>query len=82
MNTAFIIEKLKEQKLLDQTVQKYTLLINDKMDEQGALFFIPLGQNKEVKIVISAPHHQALMNSKENLTYQMLLNNKNIMVLK
>lgn len=81
MNIQIIQEKLKSQQLLDTTIKKYTLLIDDKMNEQGALFFVPLG-GKEVKIVIPSPFHQDFLKDESTITYKKLLQQKEIIILK
>lgn len=81
MNIQIIQDKLKALKLLDSKITKYTLLIDEKMIEQGALFFIPLG-NKEIKAVISAPKHQDFLMDENKITYKNLLAHKDIIILK
>lgn len=81
MNIQIIQDKLKSQQLLDSKIQKYTLLVDEKMSEQGALFFVPVG-NKEIKIVIPAPHHQNFLKDDTHVTYKNLLVRKDIVVLK
>ena len=67
--------------MLDAAVVKYTMLIDEKMNEQGALFFIPLG-NKEIKVVIPAPAHISFLKDESKVTYKNLLLNKDIIILK
>ena len=81
MNIQIIQDKLKALQLLDSKIQKYTLLIDDKMMEQGALFFVPLG-GKEIKIVIPAPTHQVFLKDESKVTYKNLLLQKEIIILK
>lgn len=81
MNIQIIQDKLRAQNLLETKILKYTLLIDDKMSEQGALFFIPLG-NKEIKIVLPAPSHQDFLKQESQVTYKNLLLHKQIIVLK
>ena len=81
MNIQIIQDKLKAQQLLDSKIQKYTLLVDEKMNEQGALFFVPLGKG-EIKIVIPAPHHQDFLKEDTQVTYKNLLLRKDIVVLK
>lgn len=81
MNIQVIQEKLKAQQMLDAAVVKYTMLIDEKMNEQGALFFIPLG-NKEIKVVIPAPDHISFLKDGSKVTYKNLLLNKDIIILK
>lgn len=81
MNIQLIQEKLKAQQLLDSIIKKYTLLIDEKMNEQGALFFIPLG-SKEIKIVLPSPFHQDFMREESNVTYKNLLSQREIIILK
>ena len=61
MNIEQIKNKLKDQKILEDKIKKYTLLIDDKMNEQGALFFVSIGGGKEIKIVLSSPDHTAFL---------------------
>lgn len=81
MNIQIIQDKLKSLQLLDTIIAKYTLLIDEKMNEQGALFFILLG-NKEIKIVLPAPSHQDFLKNEEKITYKNLLLRKEIIILK
>ncbi|NGM71808.1 hypothetical protein [Sphingobacterium sp. SGL-16] len=81
MNIQIIQDKLKALKLLDNNITKYTLLIDEKMIEQGALFFIPLG-NKEIKAVIPAPTHKYFLMNEDKITYKNLLAHKDIIILK
>lgn len=82
MNIQVIQDKLKAQQLLDSKIQKFTLLIDEKMNEQGALFFVPLGNNKEIKIVIPAPQHDVFLADESQVTYKNLLLRKEIIILK
>ncbi|MCA5004912.1 hypothetical protein [Sphingobacterium bovistauri] len=81
MNIQTIQEKLKSQQLFDSIIQKYTLLIDEKMIEQGALFFVPLG-GKEIKIVLPAPLHKDFLADESQITYKKLLLQKEIIILK
>lgn len=82
MNIQVIQHKLKAQQLLDSKIQKFTLLIDEKMNEQGALFFVPLGNNKEIKIVIPSPLHDVFLADESQVTYKNLLLRKEIIILK
>ncbi|MGN0003800.1 MAG: hypothetical protein ACI35V_10240 [Sphingobacterium composti] len=82
MNIQIILNNLNAQQLLDAKIKKYTLLTDEKMIEQGALFFVPLGSNKEIKIVIPAPSHQHFLNDESKITYKNLLAQKEIIILK
>lgn len=79
MNT--LINSLKEQKILDSKVEKYTLLVNEEQEVQGALFFIPHG-SREVKVIIQAPHHAKILIDNEAPTYKAVLNCKEALLLK
>lgn len=81
MNIQIIQEKLKAQQMLDAAVVKYTMLIDEKMNEQGALFFIPLG-NKEIKVVLPAPAHLDFLKDESKVTYKNLLQSRDIIILK
>ena len=81
MNIQIIQERLNEDKIFDHIIKKYTLLVDDKMQEQGALFFIPFG-SKEIKIVLPNPFHHDILKEKELLTYRQLFMQKEIILLK
>lgn len=82
MNIQLIQDKLKSQQLFDNVIEKYTLLIDEKMNEQGALFFVPIGNNKEIKIVIPAPFHHDFLKEASMVTYKNLLLRRDIIILK
>ena len=81
MNPTVLISKLKESKTLDNAVQKYTLIVNDKSEEQGALFFIPVG-GKEFKVLVPAPFHKDLIQEDQVASYNKVLNHKEAAILK
>lgn len=80
MDLSSIIAQLKKDNLLEEVIKKHTLLIDDKMNEQGALFFIPFNK-KEIKIVLPAPVHQIFLKQEQNVTYKNLLAQKEIIIL-
>lgn len=76
-----IIKSLEQAKKLDYPVEKYTMLVNEKSETEGVLCFIPLG-NKEVKVLLPAPHHKDFINLSEIPTYRLLLKHQELIVLK
>lgn len=81
MNITIITEKLKEANLLDHKIEKFTFLINEKSEEQGAIFFVPAG-GREYKFVLSAPFHKDIIQDGETKSYKQLLNHKQAILLK
>lgn len=81
MNPNFLLEKLTAEKLENQQVKKYTLIINDKSEVQGALFFIP-SNGKEFKVMVPAPFHQTLITENTVASYKEVLKHKESMLLK
>ena len=75
-----VIKKLKTLNRLEDQVEKYTLVIDDKQVEHGVLFFIPLDKFV-VKVLIPAPFHQTILQDKLP-TFKEILNNRHAMLLK
>lgn len=81
MNIEFLIKKLKEANELQTLVRKHTLLVNEKLETQGALFFIPI-ESKEYKVLIPAPFHTELLSTEEAPTHSKIINHKEALLLK
>lgn len=77
-----LMNSLKQAKKLDQSVDKYTMLINEKSETEGVLCFVPQDGRKEIKVLLPAPYHQDLLASSEIFTYKQLLSHKEAIVLK
>lgn len=76
-----IINSLKQANKLDQPIEKYTMLVNEKMQTEGVLCFVPMG-NKEVKVLLPAPYHVDFLEPSDIPTYKRLLMHKEAIVLK
>lgn len=76
-----IINSLQQVNKLDQPVEKHTMLVNEKSETEGILYFIPVG-NKVIKVLLPAPYHSDFVNSSALPTYRQLLKHKEIIVLK
>lgn len=76
-----IINNLQQANILDRPVEKYTMLVNEKSETQGALYFVPI-KGREIKVLLPAPHHNDFQGLSEALTYRQLLKHKEIIVLK
>lgn len=81
MNIDFLKDKLKESNSLDNPVKKHTLIINDKSETQGALFFIPV-TGKEYKVLLPAPFHEELFINDDIPSYKAVLSHKQAVLLK
>lgn len=81
MNINFLKDKLKESNSLDTAVKKHTLIVNDKSETQGALFFIPV-TGKEYKVLIPAPFHTDILVEDAAPSYKAVLNHKEAVLLK
>ena len=81
MNPSVLITKLKESNSLNLPVLKYTLIVTENAEEQGALFFIPVG-SKEYKVLIPAPYHKDILSDEKANTYYNILNHKEAAILK
>lgn len=81
MNIQTIIDTLKKSNELGNLVQKHTLIVNDKSETQGALFFIPIA-SKEYKILVPTPFHLDLFEGNNKPTYHKLLMHKEALLLK
>ncbi|WP_164112502.1 MULTISPECIES: hypothetical protein [Sphingobacterium] len=76
-----IVNNLQQANMLDRPVEKYTMIVNEKSETQGALYFIPI-KNREIKVLLPAPHHKDFQGMCDALTYRQLLKHKEIIVLK
>lgn len=76
-----IIKNLQQANKLDEPVEKYTMLVNEKSETQGALYFIPV-KDREIKVLLPAPFHNDFPDLSGALTYRQLLKHKEIIVLK
>jgi len=81
MNIEFLIKKLKEVNELQTPIRKHTLLVNEKSETQGALFFIPI-ESKEYKVLIPAPFHKELLSTDEAPSHHKVINHKEALLLK
>lgn len=81
MHIQSLIDKLKESNALTNPVKKFTLIVNEKSETQGALFFIPLG-SKEFKVLIPAPFHSDVIAIDNNPSLAKILNHKEALLLK
>lgn len=75
-----VIKKLESLKRLNDKAEKFTEIIDENFLEHGVLFFIPL-EKYEVKILIPAPHHKAILLN-GTPTFKQVLNHKEAMMLK
>lgn len=78
---SIILNSLKQANKLDQPVEKYTMLVNEKSETEGILCFVPTDR-KEVKVLLPAPHHKSLLADSDTFTYKQLLSHKEAIVLK
>ncbi|SKB97842.1 hypothetical protein SAMN05660841_03427 [Sphingobacterium nematocida] len=76
-----IINSLQQANKLDQPVEKFTMLVNEKSETQGALYFIPI-KDREIKVLLPAPYYKDFQGLSAALTYRQLLKHKEIIVLK
>ncbi len=75
-----VIKKLESLKRLNEKAEKFTEIIDENFLQHGVLFFIPL-EKYEVKILIPAPHHKAILQN-GTPTFKQVLNHKEAMMLK
>ncbi|WP_197091606.1 hypothetical protein [Sphingobacterium endophyticum] len=75
-----MIKKLESLKRLNEKAEKFTEIIDENFLQHGVLFFIPL-EKYEVKILIPAPHHKAILQN-GTPTFKQVLNHKEAMMLK
>lgn len=78
---SLLLNSLKQANKLDLPVEKYTMLVNEKMETEGILSFIPLDK-KQVKVLLPAPYHKDLLELSETFTYKNLLLHKEVIILK
>lgn len=87
LNTAYtmtiqnLIDNLKKTNQLTALVEKFTFIVNEKSETQGALFFIPI-ESKEYKILIPAPFHTDVLDDKSNPSYYKIVTHKEALLLK
>lgn len=81
MNTLDLLNTLKKANEHTNTVSKHTLIVNDKSETQGALFFIPIN-GKEFKVLIPAPFHSEVLSDDKKPTYLQVLQHKEAFILK
>lgn len=74
-----VIKKLERLKRLDQQVEKYTQVTDERFQVHGVLVFIPMDRS-DVKVLIPAPHHQALFGATPP-TFRMVLTHPEVMML-
>ncbi|MGO1243788.1 MAG: hypothetical protein ACTJHT_12525 [Sphingobacterium sp.] len=55
-----LLKSLVENKMLNQPISKFILLIDEQGKEHGALFFIEVGK-RNYKLTVPHPHHIALI---------------------
>ncbi|MCY4779013.1 hypothetical protein ORI89_05085 [Sphingobacterium sp. UT-1RO-CII-1] len=70
---------IKSAGLLSEKLKEYTLIVDDKGQEHGMLFFFKIN-GRQYKIMLPTPHHMVWKD--ERPTYQQLLKNKEAMLLK
>lgn len=75
-----LIKLFSKHQLLDQVAEKHTLLIDEKNVTNGVLFFLE-ANGKSYKVIVSAPHHEALLKD-GTPTIRAVLNHKEAMYLK
>lgn len=74
------VEKIiKAAGLTNDKIKDYTLIVDDKGQEHGMLFFLKIN-DKQYKIMLPSPHHEKWRN--ERPTYQQILKNEEAMLLK
>lgn len=81
MNIQFLIDTLKQTNELTKEVKKFTLIVNEKSETQGALFFIPIGA-KEFKVLVPSPFHSEIIPVEGNPTHLKILMHKQAVLLK
>ncbi|MCI0921810.1 hypothetical protein [Sphingobacterium rhinopitheci] len=81
MDIQILIDKLKKANELSTPVQKHTLIVNEKSETQGALFFIPI-EAREYKVLIPAPFHTEVLGSENTPTHQKIVMHKEAFILK
>lgn len=81
MDIQTLIEKLKKSNDLNTTIHKFTLIVNDKSETQGALFFIPI-EGKEYKVLVPAPFHGDLLPEDHKPTHLKIVMHKEALLLK
>lgn len=80
MDTQYLIKELKKHNEHNFLIKKYTLIVNDRSETQGALFFIPIN-NKEYKVLIPSPFHLELINGENKPTHLKILLHKEAFIL-
>ncbi|NQD70791.1 hypothetical protein HP439_08685 [Sphingobacterium shayense] len=75
-----LLKLLTANKMLNEPINKFTLLIDEDGSEHGALFFIEIGSRK-YKIMIPSPHHKSLVEN-GSPTAKRIVDHKEAMLLK
>ncbi|MFZ4861494.1 hypothetical protein ACL9RF_04860 [Sphingobacterium sp. Mn56C] len=80
MDISQFIKKLTANGTLNELVKKHSLIVDDKLQTQGVLFFIYDGK-RDVKLFIPAPFHLEVLAQAEGLTNKLVLQHKEAMLL-
>ncbi|WP_140938208.1 hypothetical protein [Sphingobacterium lumbrici] len=75
-----IITKLEKTNTINNIAAKFTLIVDEHQIVHGALFFIPI-ENRDYKVMIPAPFHEALI-ANAPPTYKKILTHKEALLLK
>lgn len=81
MTIQTLIDLLKKAKKFASPIQKHTLIVNEKSEEQGALFFITIG-SKDYKVLIPAPFHSDVLTINCLPSHDKVLMHKEALLLK
>lgn len=80
MDIKTLINELKKANEHQKIISKHTLLVNDKSQTLGALFFI-CSLKKEYKLMIPAPFHSELLKDTTVPTALEVLQHKEVLLL-
>ncbi len=81
MTIQLLIDTLKKNNKLKDVIRKSTLIVNEKSETQGALFFISIGP-KECKILLPAPYHLEILEKNPTPANQDILEHREALLLK
>lgn len=81
MTIQTLIDKLKKTNEHQDPIRKFTLIVNEKSETQGALFFVPV-ESKEYKILVPAPFHLDLVSEENKPSHIKILMHKEALLLK
>lgn len=81
MDIQTLLNGLKSVNQHSITITKYTLIVNEKSETQGALFFIPLN-TKEYKVLVPAPFHLDLLHDSKKPNHIDILQHREALLLK